>query len=210
MHTLGGAPPHGTELIKARIRNTLCGRQKRFLPHGLVSLVITYCKMQNGKVPRPVARFLDRVTSEFTLLYILVVLQSRQSLAVEAVYGSSRASEDYLFTKKGDVMGNSGLYNAFFKKMTEEKTPLTVRSYRCYQFGIAQCFLPKLATQYPFAQGAEHFKAGHTPSTAHRRYAVTNLEFDHLTSRELDSYHHISFSFHLLVGISSGTIGMPV
>ena len=199
VHLCGGGPPRVTEMVEAKLKNTAASKRNVFIVKQRLAIIGSYSKTSKQlQKPKPIARFLDSLTTELLLLFIVFVkpvqcfLLKQSSLDLEA-------TEDYLFCQGGLKVSDNAICKAFSKALTSRGLPLTVSLYRQYRTGVAKAYLSDDKSmkddQLIFLQ------AGHTEATARVRYAGGDFNVGELSLAKLEGFYRISMQWHKLIGV---------
>lgn len=205
VHLCGGGPPRVTEMVEAKLRNTAGGRRNLFIIKQRLAFIVSYSKTsRQAQKPKPTARFLDEITSELLLLFV-VFIKPVQCFFLKKSVLEVRATEDYIFCQSGEKVSDHVICREFSKALSSRGLPLNVRLYRQLRTGIAKAFLAENLNltneQLLFAQ------AGHSESTARKRYAGGDFGVDELSIAKLEGFYNISRRWHEIIGIVEPTRG---
>ena len=212
LQVCSGSPARATEVCVVQVCNTDLAGRHLFISGGRLIFTSSYHKgrsMSDG-VGKPIARYPDAVTSGILLVYLIVV-RPLEIVVVEAVCGNGnprRVTEhrDFLFASRGRYVEAKTLRDWFQSAMNLVGIPFGVSQYRHFQSGAVKHLLKGERTDdlESSTLAVLHRQAGHSVETAHRIYAVGELDMRKLTSFEMDAFRQSSRSWLYALGMDSG------
>ena len=214
LQTCAGSPGRASEVSVLQICNTENATRHIFISKGQVFYACSYHKgrsMAEG-AGKPVARFPDAVTSGIMVVYLLIVravetvVVDLQILSCEGAV-SSTEHRDFLFASRGKFVEPRVVREWFQSAMESVGIPLSTNQYRHFQTGAVKHLLNlgDVEMEEDNVINSLHHQAGHSTGTAHRLYAVNNLDMKRMTSVEMEAFRRSSKVWAAGIGMSGGT-----
>lgn len=215
LQVCSGAPARATEIGAVQVRNSATAARHVYVSKGQLFLVTSYHKSRalHEGVAKPISRFPDPTTSALFYAYLLLIKPVQVAL-IQKLFSSPDTPQpgslcaEFLFTSGSKPATPDQLRSWFVKVTRSVDVPFTTSQYRQYHSGAVKHFLTPADSDASDSViesvAALHRQAGHTESTAHRLYGVSDLDLKQLTASELDKYRTASESWHRALGLQRG------
>jgi superfamily II DNA helicase RecQ len=211
MHTTGGQPARGTEIMTIRHRNGQLQDRNVFVMDGQVLFVTRYHKSQwEWDRPKVVPRFLPARVGQLLAVYLVHLQPFRELLTVGVLRGHWT---DYLWSDSRGPWEHR--LARVLKRQTASKlgTELNVRSYRHVAVSIGRRMVGKaFASGYQEEIGEDtddeaemdesplELQNGRTTAVGALHYGVSINIIRNLNERSLETFRNLSRKWHRLLG----------
>ena len=209
LHLSSGLPARGSEIATFLVNNTSYNQRNIFVSQGHVYIESHYGKGRAMRqYDRFTIRFPDKESSDRLLIY-LSVFKPLESIMVGAMCGNDAMINHWnsLFINKGIVTKENNICNIIRTTLHHHGIPLQFNELRHHSSGITR----RIAT---FAKedtirdiGLQLYQtgqeqAGHSVSTAERRYAIRSSDHPNLSLTKLAEIRQWCFYWHQSLGLT--------
>ena len=217
MHTTGGQPARGTEIMSIRHRNGQLQDRNVFVMAGQVLFVTRYHKSQwQWDRPKVVPRFLPARVGQLLTVYLVYVQPFREFLTA-GVLGSCWS--DHLWSDSRGPWEHR--LARVLKRQTASKlgTELNVRSYRHAAISMGRKMVSEtFASGYQEEIGEEaeeeaemdesplELQNGRTTAVGELHYGVSINMIRNLNERSLETFRNLSTRWHWFLGFEVGSV----
>ena len=209
LHLSSGLPARGSEIATFLVHNTSYNQRNIFVSQGHVYIESHYGK---GRAMRQsdrfTIRFPDKESSDRLLIY-LSVFKGLESIMVGAMYGNDAMTNHWnsLFINKGIVTKENDICNTIKTALHHHGIPLQFNELRHHSTGITRRIASFAKEETIRDIGLQLYRtgqeqAGHSVSTAERRYAIRSYDHSNLSLTKLAEIRQWCYYWHKSLGLT--------